>query len=89
MMKKYLIIRCGRCGLPQYVQSDQNTRKCPGCGYHIQVHSANIVQSTEDLAKAQTLVKYLKLPENERNALWDEITGGHKERRNKPASKPG
>ncbi len=73
-MKKYLIIKCGRCGLPQYVQSEQSTRKCPGCSYHMQVHTATVVQQTDDLSKAQALVKYLKLPESERNTLWDEIT---------------
>ncbi len=73
-MKKYLIIKCGRCGLPQYVQSEQGTRKCPGCNYHMQVHTAAVMQETDDLSKAQALVKYLKLPESVRNTLWDEIT---------------
>ncbi len=74
-MKKYLVIKCGRCGLPQYVQSDQGTRKCPGCNYHIRVAKALVVKDTDDLSEAETLVKYLKLPESQRDALWDKIKG--------------
>ncbi len=72
-MKKYLIIQCGRCGLPQYVQSTQSTRKCPGCSYHIRIENALVVKHTDDLSEAETIVKYLKLPESQRDALWDKI----------------
>jgi len=73
-MKKYLVIRCGRCGLPQYVQSDQLTRKCPRCNYKIQIKKALVLQATNDLAEAETLVKYIKLPESKRDHLWDKIS---------------
>ncbi len=72
-MKKYLIIQCGRCGLPQYVQSNQATRKCPGCNYHMQVYDALVVRETDDLVEAGLIVKYLKLPEDQRDTLWDKI----------------
>jgi hypothetical protein len=72
-MKKYFVIQCGRCGLPQYVLSNQTTRKCPGCNYQMQVHTTRVVKETDDFMVAQTLVKYLKLPETQRDTLWDEI----------------
>ena len=72
-MKKYLVIQCGRCGLPQYVQSNQSTRKCPGCNYHIRIQNALVVKETDKLEEATEIVKYLKLPEMQRDSLWDKI----------------
>ena len=73
-MKKYAVIKCGRCGLPQYVPLNQATRQCPQCHYHMKLDRALIVRETDDLQVALALVKYLKLPEGERDALWDQIT---------------
>lgn len=63
-VKRYRIIRCPRCGLPQYVLAGQKTRQCPrgGCGYRIPVATARILLETDDQRAAVEIVKELKYP---------------------------
>ncbi len=72
-MKKYLIIRCPKCGLVQFVVEGQKTRICPNnsCRYRIPIEKARILLKTRDQTLAVEAVKELKLPRHLRQHFQD------------------
>ncbi len=58
---EYKIIHCPHCGLPQYVKTNQKTRKCPGCNKNINLQKVIIISRTKDLQKAVEIVQNIKM----------------------------
>ncbi|MHA1730118.1 MAG: DUF1922 domain-containing protein [Promethearchaeota archaeon] len=61
MYSHYKIIRCNKCGLPQYVKEGQKTRKCPNCNKTINLRKVIVLERTNDLKSAVLLVQKLKM----------------------------
>ncbi|MHA1731215.1 MAG: DUF1922 domain-containing protein [Promethearchaeota archaeon] len=72
-VKRFVVVRCPRCGLVQYVLSSQKSRACPreSCRHRFQVSRARVLLQTNDLSAAVEAVKELKLPPQRRRHFRD------------------
>ncbi|MHA1793647.1 MAG: DUF1922 domain-containing protein [Promethearchaeota archaeon] len=73
-LKPYIIMKCRKCG--EMLIADRGrykTRKCSKCNYVNKLNKVVILKELDNLKDAELIIKFLKIPKEERAALYHDL----------------